>query len=278
MSPDAPRFRWVPPGELHLHPALERYGIAATTAERNKFVQGNRTAFREPVDVTTDGTILDGYLQWTAAVNEGRKLILCVEHSLAEYERVEWLLWRHRRRNGFNKYCRILIALEFESKLRKAALDNQSAGGRTKGLSILTKAAEMHVRSKLAELADVCEAYIDYVKQLRAGADSKILQALEGGEISIHWAWKLLRFSQDEQRSILEEHRIDKAVRLAHRRRPKRNPVPMTQAIATETMRSLAAIDITGLTISVLEISGKRLVISKELFTSMQSPRQLELR
>jgi hypothetical protein len=257
---------------------LERYGMASTTAERNKFVQGNRIALREPLEITTDGTILDGYLQWKAALNDGRKLILCVEHSLADYEQVEWLFWRHRCRNGFNKYCRILIALEFESELTKAASDNQSAGGRTKGLSILTRAAEMHVRSQLAKLADACEAYIDYVKQLRAGADVEILQALESGEINIYWAWKLLRFSQDEQRSILENRRADKSDRLAHRRAPKRQAQPVSEARAQQILRALSTHNSGDVIVSVLPISGKRILISEELFMTIQPKGDLDLR
>jgi len=79
--------------------------------------------------------------------------------------------------------ARILTALQLEPKFRQEALANQFAGGQNKGLSNLTKAAEMHVRLKLAERADVCEAYIDYVKQLRDDAHADILQALELGEV-----------------------------------------------------------------------------------------------
>jgi hypothetical protein len=280
MSPDAPIFRWVPPGELHLHPTLERYGIAATTAERNKVVQGNHIVLREPVDVTTDGTILDGDLQWKAALNDGRKLILCVKHSLTDYEQVAWLLWRHRRRNGWNNYCRILIALEFESKFKKAALDNQIAGGRTKGLSSLTKAEEMHVRSKLAELADVCEAYIDYVKQLRGGADVEILQALESGEISISWAWNVLRFSKSEQRNILENRRAEKAVRLAYSR-PRKRTFPLNPAQLREVWQQFVADYAGPIRCSVIPIGSKRVEfrvqVDEALLTRIQSQGELYL-
>jgi hypothetical protein len=156
---------WLPPRKLHLHANLERYGIATTTAEHNKLAQQADAAFQEAVDITAAGTILDGYPQWKKALDMDCSQVLCIEHLLTDEQELEWLLQRHRRRNGWNRYCRILTALQLEPKFKQEALANQIAGGQKKGLSNLTTAAEMHVRRKLAERADACEAYIDYVKR-----------------------------------------------------------------------------------------------------------------
>jgi hypothetical protein len=271
------RFVWLSPRELHPHPTLERYGIALTTVEHNRIAQQDDAAFQEAVEITTAGTILDGYAQWKTALDAHCSQILCIEYSLTDEQAIEWLLRRHRRRNGWNSYCRIVVALELENKLRQEVA-NQRAGGQKKGLlSDLTKAAEVHLRSKLAELACVCEAYIDYVKELRKEADASVLQALERGEISIHRAWTWRKFSKSEQREILENGTADKAVRLAFPRPHKEQTVSVDPRRVLQALGMLLDRDAGEIKFSVIPIPGKRFAISEELFTSMQSQGELKL-
>ena len=279
-TPDA-GLRLTPfsPGKLHLHPILERYGIATTIAEHNNILQQGETALHAPVDVTPDGTILYGIPQWKAAVNAGSDQILCIVHSLTAEQQLEWLLRRHRRRNGWNAYCRIMTALELEPKLKREALANQVVGGQNKGLSSLTKAEERHVRAGLARLAGACEAYIDYVKRLRKGADGSVLGALQSGEITIHQAWNWLKLSKSEQREILENVRAEKAVRIAYPR-PRKTRVSIDP---TDMERLWPAVVANGSKIecSVRPISGKRVEFRFQLdegdFARMRSQGDLKL-
>ncbi len=276
------RFVWRSPRELHPHPSLERYGIATTTPERNRIAQQDDAAFEEAVDITPAGEILDGHPQWKAALDADCSRVLCIEHLLTtDEQKIEWLLRRHRRRNGWNSYCRVVVVLELEDKFRQEALANQIAGGQKKGLSNLTKAAEMHVRSKLAKLADVCEAYIDYVKQLRKEADASVLQALEREEISIHQAWTWRKFSQSEQREILENRRTAATVRVAYPRPRKLKTIAIDPTRMLQVWRVIAAPDLHDIKCTVVSIDGKkveiRVQINEELFTSMQSQGELAL-
>jgi hypothetical protein len=272
------RFVWLPPRKLHLHANLERYGIATTTAEHNKLAQQADAAFQEAVDITAAGTILDGYPQWKKALDMDCSQVLCIEHLLTDEQELEWLLQRHRRRNGWNRYCRILTALQLEPKFKQEALANQIAGGQKKGLSNLTTAAEMHVRRKLAERADACEAYIDYVKQLRDEAHADILHALERGEVSIHWAWTLLKWSKPEQRNVLEDRRVSKAVRLAFRSPRKRQTASIDRTRVPAALGRLLARDAGEITFTIIPISGKRVAISEELFNACNNTKgELEL-
>jgi hypothetical protein len=171
--------------------------------------------------------------------------------------------------------------LELEKKLRQEVA-NQRADVQKKGsLSDLTKGEEMHVRSKLAKLAGVCEAYIDYVKQLRKEAHLSILQALERGEISIHWAWTLLTFSKSEQSEILENRRTAKAVRVAYPRPRKPKTISIDPSRVLQLWRVLAARDARDIKCTVVSIDDKKLEIrvqiNEELFTSMQSQGELKL-
>jgi hypothetical protein len=273
------RFVWRSPRDLHPHPALQRYGVAATTAERNKLAQQDDPAFQQAIEITTRGTILDGLPQWHQALNVDK--VLCIQYSLTDEQALEWLLKRHRRRNGWNKYCRIVTALELEPKFRQDALANQKAAGQKTELSGLTKAEKMHVRSKLAELADVCEAYIDYVKELRDEADESILQALECGEISIYWAWTLLKFSRSGQRQILANRRAEKAASVTYPRPRKPQTVSVDPSRMLQVWRLLVARDARDIKCSVVSIGTKRVEIrvqiNEELFTSMQSQGELKL-
>ncbi len=262
------RFVWLPPGELHPHPTLERYGIAALQAEHNKIATQDDSLSQATIEITTSRTILDGFAQWKSALGAKCSRILCIEYSLTDEQALEWLLRRHRRRNGWNSYCRILTALQLEPKFKQEALANQIAGGQKKGLSNLTKGAEMHVRLKLAERADVCEAYIDYVKQLKGEAHADILQALERGEVSIYWAWTLRKLSKPEQRNVLEDRRVHKAVRLALHRHRKRQTVSIDRNRVLPALGALLARDAGEITLTVIPISGKRVAISEELFAA----------
>jgi hypothetical protein len=272
---------WLSPRKLHPHPRLERYGIAPATAEHNRIAQQDDATFQEAVEITTTGTILDGYAQWKKALDAHCSQILCIEYSLTDEQAIEWLLRRHRRRNGWNKYCRTVVVLELENKFRQEVA-NQRAGGQKKGpLSDLKKGEETHVRSKLAKLAHVCEAYIDYVKQLRKEAHPSILQALERGEISIHWAWTLLTFSKSEQSEILENRRTAKAVRVAYPRPRKPKTISIDPSRMLQVWQVLAAGDARNIQCTVVSIDGKkveiRMQINEELFTGMQSQGELNL-
>jgi len=275
------RFKWLPPGKLRPHPILQRYGIAPRTAEHNKIVQQDDAALQQAIDVTTDGIILDGYPQWKAALDSGRSLVLCIEHALNEQQQIEWLLRRNKGRKGWNAFCRIMTALALELKLRGEARHNQFAGGQKKVLSNLTKAQKRRVRAKLAELAHTCEAYIDYVKQLVDEADEKILQALERGEISIHWAWTLLKFSKSEQREILEHRGNDKAVQAAYPRPRKQKSVSIDRSRMRQIWRVLDARDAGEIKCSVVSIDDDsveiRVQMKRDLFTKAQAQGELEL-
>lgn len=272
------RFVWLPPGKLHPHLKLQRYGIRPTTAEHNKILQDD-TTFLEAIDVTKDGTILDGYPQWKAALDANCNLVLCIEHSLTAEQEIEWLLHRHKRRVGWIVFCRIMVALELEPKLRREALANQIAGGQNKVLSNLTKVQEKHVRSQLAKLADTCEAYIDYAKQLRNQADDSILRALERGEVTIHWAWNLLKRPKCAQRDILENRRVSKAVHQAYPPRKQRAvPIDLSRILRIWPVLARHAHEIKGSLVLIEDEKVEvRVQMRKELFTNAQAQGALEL-
>jgi hypothetical protein len=75
----------------------------------------------EPLMITRDRIVIDGYARWELAKELKRPLMHCIEYDLPETEALEWLLQRHRRSNGFNDYSRIMLALELELELEERA-------------------------------------------------------------------------------------------------------------------------------------------------------------
>ena len=174
-----------------------------------------------------------------------------------------------------------MTALQLESRLRREAQENQIAGGKNKGLSNLTKAAEKHVRVELAKLAGTCEAYIDYARQLQNSADESIIRALERGDITIHRAWVWLKFAKTKQRESLENKMAEKAVRLAYPYPRKIKPISIDPAQILQVWRLFVAEGATEIKCSVVEIGSKRVEFRVQLdeaqFARMQSQGMLKL-
>lgn len=133
--------------------------------------------------ITQNRTIIDGYCRWEIARRYGRPTVTCIEYDLTEEEALYWLLCRHRRVEGLNAFCRILLALDLEPWLSEQARRNQSAGGRIKGASKLTEAEKLDVRSEIAATAGVSVGNVTKVKQVLATAHTELQDALRGGEV-----------------------------------------------------------------------------------------------
>lgn len=195
--------------ELQPHPGCIRHHIEIPTLKLSPLVELGDLAFREPLLITKDRTILDGYARWTLARQRGRLTLPCIEYDLSEAEGLYWLLQKHRRSNGLNAFSRVLLALELEPWFREQARSNQRAGGQNRGSPKLTEADKVDVRSKIADAAGVSAGNVSKVKQLAANAPPAILQALREGETSIHRASVWLRVPHNQ----LDQLRLHKNLR-----------------------------------------------------------------
>jgi hypothetical protein len=167
--------------------------------------------------ITRERIVIDGYARLELARLMGRLVLPCIEYELTEDEALRWLLQRHRRSNGMNDFCRILLALELEPWLKEKALSNQRAGGQNKGSSKLTEAERLDVRTEIAAAAGVSVGNVSKVKQLRRTAIPGLLQALRNGEVSIHRAWQWSKLSAEKQREGLRQYRLTKLIRHTNR-------------------------------------------------------------
>jgi hypothetical protein len=152
--------------ELHSHSSYSRHNLRVTASQLSAIAEQGDLAFREPLLIARDRTILDGYGRWELARQQGRLTVTCVEYELGEEEALRWLLHRHRGSSGLNAFSRILLALELEPFLREQGRSNQREGGQYKVSSKLLEADKVDVRAEVALAAGVSVGNVSKVKQL----------------------------------------------------------------------------------------------------------------
>jgi hypothetical protein len=271
--------------ELRPHAAYARHHLATVTARLSALAEQGDLAFHDPLIVTRDRTIIDGYCRCDLARRQGRTTVTCIEYDLTEDEALLWLLRRHGRSKGLNDFCRILLALELEPSLKTKALANQQSGGQSKGSSKLTEAERVDVRSEIAAAAGVSLGNVTKVKQVIATACTELQDALRNGEVSIHRAWLWRELSSENQRQALMQYRGEKGVkktirRLISKHRPKK-PVSAESPGLTSLARRLLQLQnphlISAVAVAVVDVPGKAVFITEELLQLLPAQEELPI-
>ena len=193
--------------DLHPHPSIVRHNLTPSAHEMSMLSERGEAAFRDPLTITQDNAILDGYAQWQLARTQGRQTLLCHQHEMTEEESLLWLLQRQQRSAALNPFSRILLALELEPWFRQQARSNQQRGGQCKGSSNLTEADRLDVRVKVAAAAGVSVGNVSKVKHLLQAGHPDVVQAVREGEVSIHCASEWLK-PPEKQLDRLQMHRM----------------------------------------------------------------------
>ena len=269
--------------ELRPHPSYVRHHVAVPASQLSPLAELGDLVFREPLLITRDGTILDGYARWGLARQQGRLTLPCIEYDLPESEALYWLLQKHRRSNGLNAFSRSLLALELEPWLKEQARSNQRAGSQNRGSSKLTKADRLDVRSKIAAAAGVSTGNISKAKHLASSAHPEVLEALRSGEVSIHRAsvWLKNPEQQFDQLSLYRNMRgitrtIDSlldAHRLSH-------PASEGQLDIQRIGSALAAMGParkTSVLVGEIQVPGEVILLSRKLLHALTSQGELQL-
>jgi hypothetical protein len=204
--------------ELQPHASYLRHRLSVSLVQLSNLIAIGDLAFREPIVITRDHKIIDGYARWELARRQNRKAILCLEYDLTEEKALRWLIQRHRSRRGLSAFTRVLLALDLEPSLQELARSNQRVGGLYKGSSILTEAQTLDVRAEIAAIAGVSSGNVTKVRQITRPAHPRVQEAVKTEEISIHLAWKFSRLSMQQQLSELDRYRARKGTNLTSRR------------------------------------------------------------
>jgi len=260
--------------DLHAHASYVRHHLAVPFFKLSRLAEIGDLAFRDPILITPDGTILDGYGRWEIARRQGRTTVCCREYQLTEHEALQFLVQSRIGSRGQSAFCRICLALDLEPALRERALANQRAGGQNKGSSKLTKADSLDVRSKIAIIACASPANVSKVKQLLSKAIPELLDALRMEEIRIHSAWKWMILGGADQKQALWDYQkrreIQQTIRTLiskHKTRPS-SDTPTLQELCTQ----LSAIKpelLRQVQIVATNTRGKVLTVSKELLQDL---------
>jgi hypothetical protein len=274
-----------PVGELRKHPAYTELNLAVSPAQLAAIQELGDLAFKDPILITAEGIIIDGYARRELAEKLGIPALCCVEFNIDEEESLRRILNNHRRSSGWNDYNRIKMASKLRDLVRRRAVTNQEAGGKLKGLSKLTEANRVNVRKEIAIAAGVSEGSVTKVDQLE-GVHPELLAALQSGEIRIHRAWLWRTFTQERQREHLRLYRMErglkqKAKTLISKHRVKTpttaTPLLVTTAAFTAVANLLSAMpsyqigQSQPILIGVLDVPGKGVFLTKELFQAART-------
>jgi hypothetical protein len=261
-------------GELRPHPSYSHHRLTVPVSKLSALAEQGDLAFREPLVITRESIVIDGYARIDLARRQGRPTLPCIEYELTEEESLLWLLQRHRRSNGLNDFCRILLALELETCFREKALSNQRLGGQSKASSRLTEAERVDVRKQIAAAAAVSVGNVTKVKQLVGTAHPKVLEALRNGETSIHRAWKWSTESPDQQIEAFRTYRnkkgVNKAIRdLISRHGPRNLPTAPDAGSLVRRLSGLSSGECSSVSVAVIRVQGKMIFVTEELIQSL---------
>ena len=266
----------TPPGRLVTRPvaALRPYApylalcgpIPATRVQR---VAQQPGALREPLVITTDGTILDGHVRWQVAKDRQLSSLPCLEYDLTEAEALEVVIDRHGSSQGLNAFCRIRLALSYTS-LRQSASRRQGGEGPPGRASNLTPGERRQVRKDIARVARVSTGNVTKVRQLLETVIPHVQDALRRGEVSIHKAWQWRTLTPTRQRDAVWAHRhrtaLKQTIRLLiapHTRRP--NVVPPGDQVRT-VLGGLATHETA---VGVIDLPGNAIVVTRECYEGL---------
>jgi hypothetical protein len=271
-----------PVEELRPHSSYKQHRFAVSPSRLTELAECGDLPFHEPLLITRNRTIVDGYCRWELARRRGRTAVTCIEYDLTEEEALYWLLNRHRRMEGLNAFCRVLLALDLEPWLREQARGNQSAGGRTKGASKLTEAEKLAVRSSVAEAAGVSVGNVTKVKQVLAIACTELQDAMRNGEISIHRAWLWRDLSSENQRRTLMLYRGAKGVRKTIRalvsKHIFKNPADNLElAGLARRLSQLQSPHLSSVAVAAVNVRGKAVFVTEELLQLLPGQEDLPI-
>ena len=269
-----PHLISCPVGELRPHPSFARHRLSVDTSKLSALAERGDLAFCDPIVITHDRIIIDGYARWVLAKRTGRRLLDCVEHELCLEEALGELIRTHGPSHGLTDFVRIELALDLEPYFQQKALANQLAGGQGKVLSKLTIAQRVDTRREVARIAGVSSGNVRKVKNILTHACPSLLQAAREEEVSINLADKWCLEPEGQQQEYLRRMRIERGIK-----RTARILVAANLARVSPSTRDRQAIrlsdlvglldDIGSIQVEIVDAPGKAIFVTKELIHSL---------
>jgi len=134
-----PRLAMRSTDTLKPHPSLLKQNLWPSNARLLALEKLDEAIFEQPLLITRENLIVDGYARWRIARQKQRNTMLCQVCQLTKQEALQRILQTHRRPEWLNAFSRVQLALDLEPWFREKARANQSAGGKDKVSSKIDK-------------------------------------------------------------------------------------------------------------------------------------------
>jgi hypothetical protein len=282
-----PHLISCPVNELRAHPSYIRHRLSIDASRLSALAERGDLAFRDPIIITHDRIVIDGYARWELAKRTGRPALECMEHELSQEEALAELIRAHDPSRGLTDFLLIELALDLETHFQQRALMNQQAGGKGKGSSKLTTAQRVDTRQEVARLAGVSCGNVRKVKNILRHACSSLLQAVRTKEVSIHLADKWSYEPPAKQQEYLREFRIQRGIKkkarcLVAAHLPRIMPLGRDYRMLKPldvvgllnefvTTASKESIDNSTIDVQIIDAPGHTIFVTEELARSLMS-------
>jgi len=238
-------------------------------------------AFTQPLIITRERFLVDGYGCWELARRQKRPTLPCIEYDLDEREALRWLIQTQRRRYTLNDFIRIELALDLEPRFKEAALTNRQEGGRLKGLSKLTTSEKVNSRTEIARVAHVSVGNVHKVKYILMHAALQLQEAVRTEEVSINLADKWSHESEAKQIERLRVLRIERGIRRKARQLVSAGLAKQSLETAQRIIKLADVVEIVNkltvdgpdqstrfasIEVGIVDVPGPAIFINKELF------------
>ena len=199
--------------ELRPHPSYVKHGLSVPAFKIAALDRLGNLAFQDPIVVTQDLLIIDGYARWELAKKRGMATLLCLVYQRTEDEALRDFLWRHRRLEGLNDFTLIELSRNLKLFSAEKARLHQQAGGQRKGSAKLEASERVDSRKERARILVVSEGNVSKVDRILDHGCPSTKQAARDREISIHKAEKWSCQTEAQQIENLRTLRIERGVR-----------------------------------------------------------------
>jgi hypothetical protein len=273
--------------DLRPHPSYVKHKLSVPACKIDVLDRLGDRAFQDPILVTQDRLIIDGYARWELAKKRGMATILCLVYQRTEDEALRDFLWRHRRLDGVNDFTLIELSRDLKLFSAEKARLHQEAGGQRKGSAKLEASERVDSRKERARILAVSEGNVSKVDRILDHASSSTEQAAREKEISIHRAEKWSRETEARQLENLRLLRIERGIRKKARNlvaevlRSKPDEDVLTTAQLLRLLEGLSTMspgqlkEFGPVGVGRLRVPGKEIYVTDELIQAFKQQQEV---
>ena len=106
--------------DLRPHPSYARHRLSVDASRLSALAERGDLAFEDPIAITHERIVIDGYARWELAKRRGRPMLNCIEYEVRSEEALGELIRTHGPSRGFTDFVRIeLLKCKCRSALTK---------------------------------------------------------------------------------------------------------------------------------------------------------------